>query len=130
LFSKDQDNEYDDTYEFIWGIKSNDDLTGSKEPNLYTLNDIDIILDNNTKTYLISIETIYEFDNGRDGEKQYIKYLFDELTDWMNNQGHDTTKELTLWDVFTTGNNISTEFESLEDLYATFKFMVKGFCGE
>lgn len=127
LFSKDQRNEYEDTYEFIWGIKSIDDLTDC-EANYDTINDIDILYDKESKTYSLGIETIYEFGNEK--EKKYITKLFNELTKWMSSKGYNITKELDFYDVFTDGLNINSEFESLEQLYTTFKFMVKGFCSE
>lgn len=122
-------DKYEDTYEFIWGIKSYDDLSYS-EANFYTMNDIDIIYDKESKMYSLSIETIYEFKNGQEGEKLYIQYLFDKLTNWMNSNGYDISKKLDIYDVFTRGLNINSEFESIEELYATFKWLVKGFCGE
>ena len=94
------------------------------------MNDIDIIYNTESKMYIFDIETVYEFTNGQEGERKYIKRLFDELTKWMKSEGYDTTQELNLYDVFTRGLNINSEFESLEQLYATFKFLVKGFCGE
>ncbi|MDD4644066.1 MAG: hypothetical protein PHW90_03485 [Bacilli bacterium] len=120
--------KYEDTYEFIWGIKSANDLSYS-EANLYTMNDISITYDKESKMYSISIKTIYyEFTNGKDGEKSYIKHLFDRLTEWMIAQGYSINKEVDIYDVFTAGNNINTEYESIEDLYSNFKFLVEGFC--
>lgn len=121
--------KYEDTYKFIWGIKSANDPSYS-EANLYTMNDIDITYNKESKMYSISIETVYEFTNGHDGEKTYIKHLFDNLTGWMINQGYSLNKQVDIYDVFTRGLNINSEFESLEELYATFKWLVKGFCGE
>ncbi len=129
LFSKDQKNEYETTYEFIWGIESIDNLT-DRAASCDTMNDIDILYDKESKTYSLGIETIYGFGNEREKEKKYITKLFNELTKWMSSKGYNITKELDIYDVFTAGLNINSEFESLEQLYATFKFMVKGFCNE
>ncbi|MDD3032896.1 MAG: hypothetical protein PHF88_02920 [Candidatus Pacebacteria bacterium] len=104
----------DDTYEFIWGVISSNDVTGSKEANLNTLNNIDIIYNKKEKTYSISVETIYQFRNGKNGERLYIKNLFNKLTEWMIHKGYDITKEVKLSDVFTEGQNINTEFEDID----------------
>lgn len=133
LFFKQQysiaEDTYNDTHEFIWGIKSASDLSYG-EPDLYTMNDIDIVYDKESKMYSLSIETIYQFTNNQEGEKFYIQHLFNKLTEWMDSKGYDTNRELDIYDVFTIGLNINSEFESLEELYATFKWLVKGFCGE
>lgn len=109
----------DDPYETIWEIKSSD---------LDIMSDIEIIYDKRNKTYLLSIETIYQFINGKAGEKTYIKNLFNKLTEWMVHKGYDTTQEVTLYEIFTQGKNINSEFETLEELYAVFKCLVLGFC--
>jgi len=119
--------EIDDTYEFIWGIKSGDDISSVKEANNYTMNDFDVIYDKNKKIYLMSVETIYMFSNGLESEKKYVQSILDKFTGWMNSKEYDTTKGLSLWDVFTDGKNITTEFESIEELYSCFKFLVIGY---
>lgn len=126
-YSKEKD-KYEDTYEFIWGVKSYDDLSYG-EADLCTINDIDILYNKENKVYLLGIETIYQFTNEQEGEKIYIQHLFDKLTEWINNNGYDTNRELDIYDVFTRGLNINSEFESIEELYATFKWLVRGFCG-
>ena len=99
---------------FKWGVISSNDVTGSKEANLNTLNNIDIIYNKKEKTYSISVETIYQFRNGKNGERLYIKNLFNKLTEWMIHKGYDITKEVKLSDVFTEGQNINTEFEDID----------------
>lgn len=94
------------------------------------MNDVDITFNKNDNTYSISIETIYQFRNGKTGERIYIKNLFNKLTEWMISKGYDTTREVELHEVFSAGNNINTEFETIEELYATFKCLVNGFCNE
>jgi len=91
------------------------------------MNDIDITYNKKDKYYFMSIETIYQFKKGRDGEREYIKRLFDKLTEWMISKGYDTSQEVYIYDVFTEGNNINTHFDSLEELYTNFKFLVNGF---
>ncbi len=122
-----EENTYINTHKFIWGIKSASDLSYG-EPDLCTMNDIDIVYDKESKMYSLSIETIYQFTNNQEGEKFYIQHLFNKLTEWMDSKGYDTNRELDIYDVFTRGININTEFESIEELYATLKFLVKGFC--
>ena len=122
--------EVDDTYEFIWGIKSGDDISSVKEANNHTMNDFDIVYNKEKQVYLMSVETIYMFKNGSDDEKKYIKSILDQFTEWMKSKGYDTTKELGLWDVFTDEKNIKTEFENIEDLYSCFRFLVAGFTNQ
>lgn len=119
--------DFEDTWEFIWGIKSYDCLTAG-EANLHTMNDIDITYNKRTETYSLGIETIYEFKTGSDGECGYILSLFDEMTKWMQEQGYKTDIKPWIYDVFTEGKNVSTKFKSIEELYTTFKCLVKGFC--
>jgi len=118
--------DIDDTYEHIWGLKSWDDLSPS-ECNFHTMNDIDITYNKKDKYYFMSIETIYMFDKGSHGEKDYIKALFDKLTEWMVSKGYDISQEVGIYEVFTEGNNIRTHYDTLEELYANFKFLVNGF---
>lgn len=121
--------KYEDTYKFIWGVRSSSDIS-DREADLRTANNIDIIYNKESKMYSISIETWYEFENDHNREASYIQNLFDKLTEWMNINGYNTNRELDIYDVFTRGININSEFESLEELYTTFKWLVKGFCGE
>jgi hypothetical protein len=111
-------------YEFIWGIKSDIDLT-SQEANLHTMNDIDVIYDKKRNKYNINIETIYYFPSGKDGERQYIQSLLNEFTNWMNQKKYNTNVHLYLHEIFTY--NIQDGFNSIEDLYAYFKLLVVGF---
>ena len=112
--------------EFIWGIKSYDDVSDSV-CNLYTMNDIDIIYDKRNKKYYLGIETIYYFENGIEGERQYIKKLFDKFTEWMKKQNYNVDKQLNIYDVFTKDWNLRSGFDSIEELYTYFKLLVNGF---
>ena len=109
-------------------MKSADDLSKGNEANLLTMNDFDILYNKKNKTYSMSMETIYEFRGGKAGEKTYIKNLFNKLTEWMESKKYDTTQEVTLYEIFTQGKNINTEFQTLEELYAVYKCLVFGFC--
>jgi hypothetical protein len=114
-----------DTYEFVWGIESLDIPSPYYDciPELY---DICIRFNKKLKKYILNIGTNIKYDN-KSGEKKYIKFLFDKLTEWMFLQGYNTDKELHMYDVFTKGYNAHTEFDSIEDLYSTFKILVNGF---
>lgn len=109
---------------FIWGIKANDDLSDS-DANLYTLNDIDLIYLKDENKYVLSVETIYYFDE----EKYKLKYLIkclDAFTRFMNENGYDINKKPFWMDVFSF--NIDSKFDSIEDCYAMFKMLVNGYC--
>lgn len=76
------DEENNDDLEFIWGIKSWDDLTSS-EANLYTMNDLDIVYDRKRNEYMLGIETVYLFENGNNGEINYLEYLLEKFTEFV-----------------------------------------------
>jgi hypothetical protein len=105
--------------EFIWGIKSGGDLS---------LNDFDITYHKDIKKYVMSVETIYLFENKND-ERKYIKFILDNFTKWMTDNNYNTSKKLSMVDLFSEGFNINTRFDSIEDLYATFKIYADTFIG-
>lgn len=137
LESKDQDEQEDEivddefnigSSQFIWGILSGDDICGSQKAHFYTLNDLDIIFDRENLTYSLSIETIYGFPT-EENRKNYLKELLNKLTLWMNQQGYDTNYEAkNIYSIFTYGLNINSNFESIPQLYGTFKFLVEAYC--
>jgi hypothetical protein len=109
----------------IWGLKSYDDLTLS-EPNLYTMNDIDIIYYEESEDYAIDIEAIYKFSS-IDGDIEYLKNLLKLLTAWMKDNGYDIEKKLTLLDVFTE-SGAGSHFKTIPEAYTNFKLLVDGYC--
>lgn len=113
-------------YEFVFGILSSDDIING-EPNMCTMNDLDILKDNETGKYVISIETIYQFDN-LNVERRYLKELLIKVEKWMIEQDIDICYKLSVYDMFTRGLNINSEFDTLEELYSTFHFIVYGYC--
>lgn len=126
------EKNYIDEYEtknikFIWGIKSWDCLSQSENANLHTMNDLDLIYVKDEDKFILSVETIYLFEDGYSSEKQYIKSLLDKFTDWMISQGYNIDQPMALYEIFTEGHNINTHFNSIEDAYNTFKIMVEGF---
>lgn len=126
--TKKNTKKYEDTYEFIYGIKSYDDFSLENEANLYTMNDLDIVYNKKTKKYIIGIETIYSFSNGRKGEQEYIKDLLNKFTEWMQSKGFDTNTYIPIYSAF--NKNINSEFDSIEELYAYFKMLVNGFVSQ
>lgn len=135
IFNKLNNKNYIDTNEqigdmvYIWGIKSYDDLCNC-DCGFYTMNDFDIYFLSDKNKYKIGIETVYQFTNGIDGEKEYILNIFNKFTEWMKSQGFKTDFEFGISDIFTYDlNNLNcrSEFNTIEDLYKTFKFFVRGF---
>ena len=113
--------------EFIWGIKSWDDLSLSETANLHTMNDIDLIYLKNENKYIFSIETIYSFKT-EEHKQKYLKDCLDAFTTFMNESGYDTNKKIFWCDVFSGGLNLNTHFDTIEDCYAMFKLLVNGYC--
>ena len=126
--AKKQKNHLEEEWEFIWGVKSYDDLSPGSEANRHTMNDIDVLYDKKSETYHLGIETIYGFDDWENGPRQYVKRLLDEMTKWMNEQGRDTNYSPCLWEVFTDLLNTNHGFDSIESAYGSFKFLADAFC--
>ena len=128
-------NDYNEDFtenssmKFIWGLKSYDDLS-SCDANLETMNDIDLIYLKDEKKYVLGVETVYMF-NSKEAEKEYFKTLLDKFTKWMEEQGYDTNSTLSpygdMYEIFTRGININTEFDTIENAYRTFKLLVNGY---
>ena len=109
---------------FIWGIKSWDDLS-SKDANLYTMNDIDIIYDRGKKEYMLGIETIYSFDNGNEDEIKYLESLLDKFTDYMRENEYTTTQDKMCLTCIESSE--PWRAETISELYIRFKIFVNGF---
>lgn len=112
---------------FIWGVISYDDLSQSKEANLYTMNDLDIIYHKDEEKYSISVETIYVFSTIK-AKYNYMQSLLDEFTKWMEENNYETDITFSLYKVFTDGISINTKYNSIEETYAAFKMIVNGYC--
>jgi hypothetical protein len=109
----------------IWGVKSWDDLS-SKECNLYTMNDIDITYNRDTKEYYLGIETAYVFLGDRkQGECKYLRRLLDAFTKFMDDSGYSKNEDYCL---FMANPSITTTAKSIEELYTNFRIFVEGFC--
>ena len=90
--------------------------------------DFEIIRYKDSGKYKMFIETMIGFDSD-EGLQKYVNDLLDTFTKWMINNGHDTSKRLDMNQVFSEGLNVKSEFESLEELYATLHFLFNGFSG-
>ena len=132
LFSKTDIENYNDenfdpynidNLQFIWGVKSWDELS-SGEANLHTMNDIDIIYDTNTKLYSLDIETIYHFNGGKMGEVKYLNYLFEKFTEYM--EKHNLNKNEP-YDFQAKEPHIILKAKSIPELYTSFRIFVAGY---
>lgn len=117
----------DEKIKLIFGVISYDDLCGSSHANLYTMNDLEVCYDKNTKKYNVSVETAYMFMSEKD-EMKYIKALLSQFTKYMNENRLDTNYQIGLFVLFSGGFGIDCTSDSIEECYAKFKFMVEGYC--
>lgn len=90
--------------------------------------DFEVIKYKDTGKYQMFVETMLGFDSNEALHK-YVRSILDTFTTWMIENGYDTSKRLNMYQVFTTGLNINSEFDSLEELYATLHLLVNGFSG-
>lgn len=95
-----------------------------EESDLWT--DFELAYHNNS--YIFLFETMLGFEKDEDCKK-WIRRCLDITTDYMNTHGYDTTKELDIYEVFTEGYNVNTEFKDIETAYAWLKFAANGFNG-
>lgn len=109
--------------QFIWGVKSWDDLT-SADANLYTMNDIEIYYDKDAEKYVLSIETIYSFENGKRGEIAYLNSLLSAFKDFMIQNDYDIDDPCGL---FLFGTMSSWRADSISELYTMFRVFVEGY---
>lgn len=130
--------ELEDSFEFVWGILSGDDLSNSQEANLYTMNDFDIVFNKTERQYYGSIETIYGFPNGIKGTIAYLKNILSLFEKWLkeNNYNIYITNPCDIYEpidpdyhlVFQGWNSFDkTPYDSIEELYFHFKVLVKGY---
>ena len=110
------------TLKFIWGVKSFDDLS-SADACIYTMNDIDICYDRETKKYMLGVETAYMFDD-KLTEVKYLDHLLSCFTEYMTDNGLSTEEPHFLW---MSNPCTSMEAETIEELYTNFKIFVEGY---
>lgn len=124
-----EDKTENNDIKFIWGIKSYYDLSDSK-PNLFTMNDFEILYFKGENKYAISVETMISFDDNSD-EKEYLENILNRFTKWMVDNGYDINSTLNpygdMYSMFTEGYNINTHFDTIEDAYRVFNILVKGY---
>ena len=114
-------------YQFIWAIRSDDCLMSRDEATEDTMNDLEITYYPEDKQYGISIETIYSFRDGFEGELKYLQSLLDKFTTWMLEQKYDTEQTTPFCRVFSEGGweyHIGGRFNTIEELYSYFKILV------
>ena len=119
-----EDDEYNcGSLKFIWAVKSWDDLTG-KDANINTMNDIEINYDRDTDEYVLSIETIYTFQNGQIGEAEYLDKLLSDFTKFMIQNDYNVDEPYD----FYSANIIDTwRADSIPELYTQFRVFVEGY---
>jgi hypothetical protein len=113
--------EVDNGVYFIWGIKARDDFTDS-EPNLFTLNDIDLIYDSNDGNFKLSIETAYHFEDIKH-RNHYLLHLLNSLEEFMKDNGFPTN-EIYFFDFSNCKINLESNF--ISQVFAQFRVFVKG----
>lgn len=112
---------------FVWGILSADDLcAGSdRQPNIHTMNDLELTYDTQNCTFHLGVETIYYFGS-KVAEKNYYFDLLRRFASWLISVGeltNETAKcNMAIYHFF---NKESTCFESLSEAYYYFKFIVE-----
>lgn len=120
-----KDNEYNcGELKFIWGIKSWDDLSESNAC-MYTINDIEIDYDRKTKEYVLGVEPIYQFENGKSDKAEYLDGLLLTFTKYMEeNNYHYMDEPFDFWSCQ------SVNFWRAKDiltLYTQFRLFVEGY---
>ena len=119
-----KDDEYNcGDLKFIWGIKSWDDLT-SKDANLYSMNDLDIVYDREKKEYMLGIETIYTFDDKED-EIKYLEGLLDKFTEYVRENKYITNQDKMCLTYIESSE--PWRAKTISELYIRFKIFVNGF---
>lgn len=110
------------TLKFIWGVKSWDCLS-SADACIYTMNDIDICYDRETKKYMLGVETAYMFDD-KFAEVEYLDRLLSFFTKYMIDNNLSTEEPYFLW---MSNSCTSMEAKTIEELYTNFKIFVEGY---
>lgn len=129
LEDKNQSNTEDSEYKidnliFVWGIKSGDDISGSPAC-LYTMNDIEIVLDTETNEYSLGFEAIYGFEDYEGDSCAYLKYLLGEFETFMDENGFDKNIKPDLCTYMSMFKR-----KTISELYLDFKIFVKGYLFE
>ena len=77
----------------------------------------------------MSIETIYEFKNGIEGEIAYLRYILEKFEKWLQDNNYDINSIQPCYHtVFQKwGACDNTKYDSILELYSHFKIMVEGY---
>ena len=120
-----KDDEYNcGPLKFIWGVKSHDDLTANGV-NFYSMNDIDIVYNRDTKMYLLGIETIYLFESHK-YRIEYLNNLLDEFREYLY-KNNLFEVDINPQHLYLYNNGEMFISDNLTDLYYKFKIFVKGY---
>jgi flagellin-specific chaperone FliS len=130
-FEEDRFNKYgdceDEKIKLIFGTLSYDEMVRQYGATLYTMNDLDIIYDKESKKYSASVEAIYQWDD-KSGIFKYLQSLLSQFTKYMIDNNLDTTYKIVFYDIFYGNITIDCVADTIEECYAKFKFMVEGYC--
>jgi hypothetical protein len=119
-----KDDEYNcGPLKFIWGIVSEDNL-GAPNPSFYSLNDLDIYYNRDTRKFLLSIETIYRFDTAEE-EIAYLEKLQAKFTEYI--KGQKIVFRKANFSLLPYANGELFSADSIEQLYFNFKLFVHGY---
>lgn len=126
LYNKYGDCE-NDKIKLIFGTLSGDEMVTRYGATLYTMNDLDVLYDKETKKYSASVEAIYQWDN-KENIVVYLQSLLSKFTQYMIDNNLNTNCHISFYDMFYGKIAIDCESDSIEECYARFKFMVDGYC--
>lgn len=119
-----EDNEYNcGSLKFIWGIKSWDDLSGS-DANMWTMNDIEIDFDRDTSEYVLGVETVYQFRNGKISEVEYLTRLLSAFTEYMTDNNYNMDEPFNFWSCQSVN---LWRAKDIPTLYTQFRLFVGGY---
>ena len=119
-----EDNEFNcDNLKFIWAVKSRDDIV-DVAASMWTMNDIEIDYDRDTQEYILSIETIYHFNNSEQGEAAYLDKLLSAFTDFMIQNDYDINEP---YDFYCANVIDMWRADNIPELYTQFRVFVEGY---
>lgn len=111
----------------IWGLQSFW-TQPTDHPTLYGMNDFKLIYDKVKKKYYIGVETMFWFDDWENGPKESLRELLTLFTEWMKENSYNINGSVGFSGLFSDGINPSEGYDSIEEAYESFKFLVEGYC--
>jgi hypothetical protein len=93
-------------------------------PSFYSLNDLDICYNRDTKKFLLGLETIYNFETS-DEELRYLEGLLLHFTRYMRESKRKIRNENFSLHPYSTGELFVAD--SIEQLYFNFRLFVRGY---